>query len=230
MMISVVPWLFLLSGIALAICAKIQSDKPGFLDHSRLASGHILDRADVAIIERDIRALRAVVIISDTVDFPEHLLLDAVYDNLSQCVSYFFYVSPQNVEKSRQTILPLFEGIAQTIKSQVGSAGKVVVGSSGVPLGDFPYIFYIYKVNDRDHMSVVAFRGHTKNVGIADQYTMIDPDAARTIILALGAQNPGEQTAWVEDVETATFPLSLGSNVIEFRGNRSVTGHDEIAA
>jgi hypothetical protein len=145
---------------------------------------------EIGIIERDLRKLKEVVVILDTIERPYHLLLDAVLNNFSESVRYRFFVAEQNFEACHAHFKPFFEQLVEVAANIKGSqiepnAELCHIYKLPYRREGYPYIFYCY-ANGVDHLSeqrnsmhIIAFRGCDKGRGIAELYKRVEPTEAR---------------------------------------------------
>jgi hypothetical protein len=146
---------------------------------------------EIGIIERDLRNLKTVVVILDQIEKPYHLLLDAVLNNFSENVQYYFFVSGDHFASSSTHFKPFFDQliqVASTIKGSVIAPDTQLcyIYNLSFNRNGYPYIFYCcanaveYNGANANSMNIIAFRGCDKGRGIADQYRRVEADEARS--------------------------------------------------
>jgi hypothetical protein len=148
---------------------------------------------EIGVIERDLRKLKEVVVILDTIERPYHLLLDAVLNNFSESVRYHFFVAEQNFQSCYTHFKPFFEQLIEVAANIKGSqidpkAELCYIYKIPYRREGYPYIFYCYAngidplSEQRNNMHIIAFRGCDKARGIAELYKRVEPAEARNAV------------------------------------------------
>ena len=196
------------------------------IDFTRLYPGYEIARRHLSVIERDIANLSEVVIVSDIVEKPNLLLLDAVRDNLLERINYFFYISERHSDRSKVEIKPFFESVKHTLTltNPELELGNVTITSTGFDWNkDHPYIFYLYEEEGSSRRKVLAFRGTSTGVGVSESYVMIEPQVARTILNQIRgyAEAHTKDAQWISE-QDLEFEDKIGKNVVKSRGYGNV--------
>ena len=210
-----------------------------FIARSHLKSitaGDVISLQDFALIERDLKNLKEVIGLSDTVEAPSERLFDAIKDNFTEGVRYRFFISNRNYERDKSTRLKFFHD-AEIVAHQI--SGNKTDHEESPPLTSIinlnydhreePYVFLISQAEGKPS-EAMCFRGTDKEKGISQEYVFLDPKSAQTMYNLL-LQTGGEffsNRPNQEFVEMSPDKLPLranrdivGSNVTKFRKKAS---------
>lgn len=184
-----------------------------------LLPGDIISMNDFAIVERDIKNLKKVIIVCDVLEKPSDLLYDSIRDNLAEKVEYHFFVSDDQLEVSCSAPLQFFEN-AERLKLGLKpeeSTSLTRVHGIGHNRHDKPYVFLA--TGDGEHASVVCFKGMDVGVGIAKTYVLIDADDARNLYNLLAKSYPRLLNAR----SPTDFVRGVTEGMIDLRGRNEIT-------
>ena len=203
------------------------------IDFERLYPGYVISKRHLSVIERDMENLSEVVIIANKAEKPDFLLLDAVRDNLLEGVNYYFYVSETNAAYATTVVEPFFEGVIKLLRmsdlSEGKTIGKVHFETTGFEwAGLYPFAFYLYhkpgQKPTHGHRHVLGFRGTVLDVGVADQYMMIQGEVSKTIINQMKNFTAVNKIKldWVNSLENLEFKSEIEEDLVKYRGNDNV--------
>lgn len=190
---------------------------------------------EMGIIERDLRNLKEVIVLADTIERPYSLLLDAVIDNFSEDVVYRFFVSAESYDSCRTTFYPVFRSYidaSKEIKAQQKEPASLTdelchIYKLPFKRMDYPFIFYCYGDNGSSRpMHVIAFRGCDKGRGIAQQYRRLERGEAHSLLAAtfgplIGAGNT-TVPQWLGHIGVEAFAEDETAALLNIKGPRAV--------
>jgi len=137
-------------------------------------------------LEGNIKHLKEVIVVANTIEEPQHKLREAVTANFLKGIKYTFVISDNNYDDEFEKYVLIFEPLAKLSLRKKSEAG--ITNLSNIlqiqRLNEkwytFPYIFY--KIQGANNSEIIhAYRGVEIGEGIAKAYELLKPEIAHTI-------------------------------------------------
>jgi len=177
-----------LIGAFLSICAFIISLRNLFKTKKKIFNltskvfNKVVTVDDLGIIEGKINDLSDVFVPCHRVDAPKGSMMEAVKINMKRGVRYTFLVSPENYTRSEKTYYQYFLAIAKTVSWESQGIFSINDLIRIRPLKERwsfkPHIFYKTKEDDNGIEATIVYRGDIQDVGLANNYTLLNPEDA----------------------------------------------------
>jgi hypothetical protein len=150
---------------------------------------------ELGVIERDMRALKRVIVIADKVEKPHSILEEAVENNFNEGIQYIFLVSTSKAEDELTNYYTIFEARAKIVAKRLNRDVASLLQIKRLPMdwNNYPYILYQCEDQvDNTRLVTYAFRGNELGKGISHYYVSVAGEDAHTIAITVTAEAPSE--------------------------------------
>ncbi len=169
-----------LIGIVLVIGTAVLGYR--LVAHPYIGLKNLLTVDDLGRLEATLPSLVRVIVIADHVEDPQDELRAAVEANFRRGVQYLFLVARSKAVKESNRYYRIFKTLAEIAADEAGIPGTIpLVDIQALP-SEWPRPpFIFYEIRENGATRFIAVRGNQLREGIADFYTLINPDYAHMI-------------------------------------------------
>ncbi|MBI4755534.1 MAG: hypothetical protein HY778_08985 [Betaproteobacteria bacterium] len=144
---------------------------------------------EFANLEMTLPGLIRVLVVCHFVESPLGTLAKAVENNFRRGARYQFLISKFHAERELNGYYIIFRAMADMVRMQLGAekGAEDLVSISRLTYNwtEYPYVFYEYRPVDEEPVKVIALRGDQKQEGIAQNYELVSPHDAESLLLAI---------------------------------------------